>query len=155
MTRKVQHRISRCDNCGWFHGITERVVVPEVQTDGTIYLIKKSLCDSCRAEVKKLSILKCDLCGETTGDNIYPVTIERKRMDGAHTCNTFLNLCSKCRLISHEEVLKRVKPPDLCTTCSDRFICYTSKESKVVPSRKSKYRGRHGFHKNTKIRGYP
>ena len=129
--KSVAHKIGYCISCGWVHGWVGRVRVEEITENGKIAVIK-SLCKKCQDEFRHQVV--CNLCGRTEGDNLYPVSVERKRFDDIHSCNLFLHLCFKCRQLPHAEVLKRLSAPNMCDTCSDRFLCYTGKNDKTAGS---------------------
>jgi hypothetical protein len=119
------HKIGYCQNCGWVHDIVERV--RELQGDT---LTIKALCHSCLAKLNKVII--CQNCGVSHGEQLLPVSILRKKLDGDHTCNLFLHLCQKCRKIPHEELLKTIQlPGNICDTCKDKFTCYTNAQDNL------------------------
>jgi len=130
----ITHRIGRCANCGWVNVPIRRVRVSEGKN-----AVIKALCVDCVKE-QEVHVL-CDLCGRTKCDNLYPVTVMRKRIgiettySAKKTCNLFLHLCSECRTISHEELLVRLPVPEtICNTCKDRFVCFTEKDSFPISS---------------------
>jgi hypothetical protein len=121
------HSIGYCTNCGWVHTTIFRVSVEE----GGIATIK-ALCSDCIK--KRTHQVICDLCGRTRGDNLYPVSITRRVME-ERVCNLFVHLCAECRKIPHNELLKRFKvPDDICNSCKDKFICFTTEGGSALPS---------------------
>lgn len=129
--KTVAHRIGLCAGCGWVHAEIRRVRYH----DGKNAIIK-ALCVECINNYKVCGL--CDLCGLTKCDNLYPVSIMRKALPNGQSCNLFVHLCPECRKISHEEVLKRINdkvPKEICDTCNSRFLCFTEKGEKPLPSK--------------------
>lgn len=137
---EITHRIGHCANCGWVHKEIRRVRISEGKN-----AIIKALCIDCIKE-QPVHVL-CDLCGRTKCDNLYPVTVMRKRLDKptdggnfpvGNTCNLFLHLCAECRTISHIDLLRRLQlPENICDTCKDRFVCFTVKSAEPINSQTS------------------
>lgn len=129
------HKIGYCANCGWVHSkIIRRVRTTEYNEQEKVAVIMP-LCVDCIKEIDHQ--VMCNLCGRTKCDNLYPVSIIRKRGENGFTCKLFLHLCATCRKLPHEEVLYRLNLPEgLCDNCKDRFTCFTNKTFPPPPSQK-------------------
>jgi hypothetical protein len=135
----VKHKISWCYKCGWVH---DTVDMYRVEENGKLML--RPLCKDCRNKLENKVV--CAVCGEKDGNNLYPTTIERKNFDEGNTCNVIILLCETCRKIPQEQILAKLKIPEMCGGCTDRFECFTAKHDEPQAS----VLNRKGFYINPK-----
>jgi len=150
--KAVSHKIGYCSICGWVHRRVDRVRREETLPDGKTAFVIRPLCIECQKSFAHL--VDCDVCGRTECDNLYPVSIMTKRFDKeGHSCNIFVHMCSNCRKIPHSKVLEKLNIPNMCDSCNDRFLCFTSLHMQPYPS-EEKYGDDNKFHRNIASKGY-
>jgi len=129
----TKHRIGWCVNCGFVH---ENVRAYTMVEDGVTVI--KPICDKCRKEERQRSrMVYCTLCGLVKGENLFPTTVERLQFNTNSTCNFVIPLCRECKNRPHSEIRQLLNKEirEICTTCQDRFKCYTTQHEEPRDSK--------------------
>ncbi len=145
--KRTSHKVGWCSVCGWVHGLVKpHTFIENGQT------VVKTLCVTCRGKDRaEQRMVLCAVCGLVRGETLYPVAIETLTFDDNGSCNMFLPLCHTCRQKPHSQIRQEIKIPDMCDTCEERYVCYTSQHGQPMDSHKAGYRkSLDTFHKNVR-----